>query len=66
MGPKHKGFPMTQSIHFDSREKKFLGLTPVRGPSVYCLKMFVKNKFNQQIRIFTQMKWVLYIEGGPV
>ena len=32
MGPKHKGFPMTQSIHFDSREKKVLGLTPVRGP----------------------------------
>ena len=47
MGPKHKGFPMTQSIHFDSREKKVLGLTPIRGPSVYCLKMFVKNKFNQ-------------------
>ena len=22
MGPKHKGFPMTQSIHFDSREKQ--------------------------------------------
>ena len=34
MGPKHKGFPMTQSIHFDSREKKVLGLTPTRGPSV--------------------------------
>ena len=32
MGPKHKGFPMTQSIHFDSREKKVFGLTPVRGP----------------------------------
>ena len=25
MGPKHKGFPMTQSIHFDSREKKGFG-----------------------------------------
>ena len=25
MGPKHKGFPMTQSIHFDSREKKSFG-----------------------------------------
>ena len=24
MGPKHKGFPMTQSIHFDSREKKII------------------------------------------
>ena len=36
MGPKHKGFPMTQSIHFDSRERKnfflLLGLIPVRGP----------------------------------
>ena len=35
MGPKHKGFPMTQSIHFDSRERKKvfeMGLTPVRGP----------------------------------
>ena len=34
MGHKHKGFPMTQSIHFDSREKKVfeMGLTPVRGP----------------------------------
>ena len=21
MGPKHKEFPMTQSIHFDSRER---------------------------------------------
>ena len=35
MGPKHKGFPMTQSIHFDSERKKvflLLGLTPVKGP----------------------------------
>ena len=33
MGPKHKGFPMTQSIHFDQeRKKRFLGLTPIRGP----------------------------------
>ena len=23
MGPKHKGFPMTQSIHFDQEEKRF-------------------------------------------
>jgi len=66
MGPKHKGFPMTQSIHFDSREKKVLGLTPTRGPSVYCLKMFVKNKFNQTNKIIYTEKWVLYIEGGPV
>ena len=22
MGPKHKGFPMTQSIHFDQERKK--------------------------------------------
>ena len=32
MGPKHKGFPMTQSIHFDQERKKGLGLTPIRGP----------------------------------
>ena len=36
MGPKHKGFPRTQSIHFDQGKKKcfslLLGLTPVRGP----------------------------------
>ena len=34
MGPKHKGFPMTQSIHIDQERKRFfvLGLTPIRGP----------------------------------
>ena len=32
MGPKLKGFLMTQSIHFDQERKKVLGLTPVRGP----------------------------------
>ena len=38
---------MIQSIHFDSKEKKVLGLTPTRGPRGFCLKMFKKNKFNQ-------------------
>ena len=34
MGPKHKGFPMTQSIHFYQERKKVfkMGLTPIRGP----------------------------------
>ena len=57
---------MTQSIHFDSREKKVLGLTPTRGPSEFCLKMFVKNKFNQTKHNIYTKKWVLYIDGGPV
>ena len=30
MGPKHKGFPMTQSIHFD-QERKGLKMGPKLG-----------------------------------
>ena len=41
MGPKHKGFPMTQSIHFDQERKKVLGLTPIRGPLKTVMKLFV-------------------------
>ena len=62
MGPKHKGFPMTQSIHFDQERKKGLGLTPIRGPRMfdYGLKMFIKTSFENlinkvnQTKIFTQ------------
>ena len=34
MGPKHKGFPMTQSIHFDQEKKKGFGSYTYQRPTV--------------------------------
>ena len=48
MGPKHKGFPMTQSIHFDSEKKRKLFsycwvLHLLEAQEV--LKLFIKSSF---------------------
>ena len=54
MGPKHKGFPMTQSIHFD-QEEKGLGLTPIRDPLKTVIIPFC----------FENLNWDLYYKQRP-
>ena len=55
MGPKHKGFPMTQSIHFDSRERKGFGSYTYQRPTgnrVYTA-------------CFENLNWDLYYKQRP-
>ena len=55
MGPKHKGFPMTQSIHFDSRERKRFWVLHLLEAQVYIVwKCLWKTSLIKQIIIFTQ------------
>ena len=54
MGPKHKGFPMTQSIHFDSRERK----------KVLNLLGLILQAEAQKLYIYKN-GWGLHLKGCP-
>ena len=72
MGPKHKGFPMTQSIHFDQERKKGFGSYTYQRPTVNSnLYRLFENLLGlilqaeaQKLYIYKN-GWGLHLKGCP-
>ena len=69
MGPKHKGFPMTQSIHFDLERKGFGSYTYQRPTEnrIYTARFENLNwdlYYEQRLKnVYLQNGWGLHLKG---